>query len=196
MHPTQSQLCADHFNFLRLLRSLELEIACYEVASEGRLPVILDIFDYVQVYPEKWHHPIEEIAFETLLKRQAENSDVIWGMRAEHNALEEITHKVHEMFIAVANDTIVPADKLVTATRDFVARQLDHINRENRLIYPLFNKYLSTQDWDAITEKVQAKQDPLFSEHLCQEYRSLYKSILRGERGTALGATARAVNGN
>lgn len=196
MHPTQSQLCADHFNFLRLLRALELEIACYEAASEGRLGVILDIFDYVQVYPEKWHHPIEDAAFEMLLKKQADNSDVIWGVRAEHKALEEMTHKVNEMFIAVANDTIVPVDKLVTATKEFVARQLDHINSENRLIYPLFNKYLSDQDWNEITEKVQSRRDPLFNEELCEEYRSLYKSILRGERGTAMGATARAVNGN
>lgn len=193
MHPTYSQLCADHFNLLRLLRALEAEIACYEAGGgrAGRLSVILDIFDYVQVYPEKWHHPVEEALFEVLLRKQVENSELIWGMRAEHKTLESLTRHTAELFMAVANDTIVPIYKLADATREYIARQLDHINQENRLIYPLLEKNLTDEEWDDITDQVSARLDPLFNQEMRGEYAQLHRSVIRSERGVALGAIAK-----
>lgn len=196
MHPTHSQLCADHFNFLRLLRCLEAEIACYEAGntSDGRLPVILDILDYVQHYPEKWHHPLEDVVFELLLIKQVENSDHIWGIKSEHKALEELTRRAVELFTAVANDAVVSRDELLGVAREFIQRQLDHINRENRLIYPLLGRYISPREWDEITKKVEARHDPLFTKSVREEYRNLYHTIVQSERGLALGATARGID--
>ena len=189
MHPTHKQLHMDHFNVLRLLRTLELEIACYEAGEEraARLAVILDIFDYVQVYPEQWHHPIEEELFEILLCKQVENSALIWGVRAEHKALEQLTRHASELFTAVANDTVIPIQKLTENAREFIARQLDHINQENCLLYPLFEKYISETEWNVITDRVKARLDPLFCDGMQREFGRLYRSILRSERGVALG---------
>lgn len=215
MHAYQSQLYADHYNFLRLLRFLESEIACYESDNEGqaRLDVILDMFDYFQTYPERWHHPFEDAMFELLLIKQVPNADQIWSLKSEHKKLEQLTHHASELFSSVANDIVVPMDELVNATREFIHRQQEHINLENRYVYPLLDEHLNDSDWHAIGKKVRSRVDPLFSlqedesvkqaqdlsssqwqreRALKAEYRNLYRSIMQAERGVALGATARA----
>ncbi len=215
MHAYQSQLYADHYNFLRLLHFLESEIACYEADLERhpRLDVILDIFDYIQTYPERWHHPFEDAIFELLLIKQVPSADQIWGLKSEHKKLEQLTQQASELFSSVANDVVVPVEELVDVTREFIRRQQEHINIENRIAYPLIEQYLTEKDWDAVGKKVRAKIDPLFTLAAAQsddqvadlassqwlrdralkaEYRNLYKTIMQMERGVSIGATARA----
>lgn len=189
MHPTQSQLHADHYNFLRLLACLQSEIACFEIdqTSQLRLPVILDILDYVQVYPERYHHPLENKVFELLLVKNAPNADVIWGTRAEHTALEKITQEANQLFTAVANDTVVPMTELIEVAKGFFERQLDHINIENRIIYPLMDRYIAFDEWEEITQEVVKRGDPIFDAAVREEYHHLYRSILRAERGVVMG---------
>lgn len=226
MHPLQSQLYADHYNFLRLLTFLEAEIACYEANSldmdngrHARLAVVLDILDYIQTYPERWHHPLENAAFERLLIKQVPNSDQIWGLKSEHKKLEALTHKAMSLFASVANDVVVPVEELVKAAREFIQRQQEHISLENKLAYPLMTEYLSDTDWDDLGRQVSRKIDPLFGgeqntgdavatktiDHsrlldkdraLHSEYRNLYKMIMQAERGVATGVSARAKNYN
>ncbi len=219
MHAFQSQLYADHYNFLRLLRFLEAEISCYESGSthQARLPVILDIFDYIQAYPERWHHPIEDAVFELLLIKQVPHSDIVWGLKSEHKKLEELTHKASQLFSSVANDTVVPVNELLNTTKEFILRQIDHINTENKIAYPLLEKYISDAEWEQVGEKVQRKRDPLFSEEnqvkeigsvginenqtvnqafdhtLKKEYQNLYKIIMQTDRLKSSAATARAI---
>ena len=216
MHVYQSQLYADHYNFLRLLHFLESEIACYEAGSErhARLDIILDIFDYIQNYPERWHHPFEDAIFELMLIKQVPQSDQIWGLKSEHKKLEKLTHHASELFASVANDVVVPVEELVNVSLEFIRRQQEHINIENRIVYPLFDQYLSQNDWETIGSQVAAKLDPMFMQEvdpngsekkssqrqqrdqaIKAEYRNLLKHIMQAERGTQFGTTARAKDG-
>ncbi len=195
MHVTQSQLYADHFNMLRLLRCLEVEVAhCEEDHCwSERLSIILDIFDYVQTYPQAWHHPLEDAVFALLLIKQVPNSEQVWAVKAEHKKLEALTRQASQLFTSVANDSVVPVDELVGASREFVNRQLDHIDRENRLIYPLFDEYISFEEWEMITVKVAAMADPLFDHRIRAEYEELYHHIMLAEKSFTGGVVARAL---
>jgi len=195
MHPTQSQLYADHYNFLRLLRCLESELTCYEAdqAGHAKLAVILDIFEYVQFYPQKFHHPIEDLVFELLLIKQVECSEDIWAVKSEHKKLEELTRRAAQLFISVANDTVVAVDDLITVTREFINRHVDHINKENRLVYPLLEKIISDLEWDEVTKKVRENNISLFDGSIHKEYKNLYKAIIQAERRVVIDGTAKPI---
>jgi hemerythrin-like domain-containing protein len=196
MHPTQSQIFADHHNFLRLLRCLEAEIACYEAdeAWSANLPVILDIFDYVQFYPEQYHHPLEDALFELLLAKQVGDAAQIRAMQVEHKTLEALTRKASQLFTSVANDSVVPVHELVRVTREFLDKQIAHINREHHLLCPLLAESVSDAEWDAIAATVaRHKKDPLFDKAIIDEYENLYHAILQAESSVVIGATARPI---
>ncbi|MCW8194302.1 hypothetical protein F6455_05855 [Proteobacteria bacterium 005FR1] len=196
MHPAQSQLFADHHNFLRLLRCLEAEVSYYEFHQSWRahISVILDIFDYVQFYPEQYHHPLEDEVFDLLLDKGVGDARELWAMKSEHKELEALTHRASNLFNMVANDNPVPADLLVTVTREFLIKQLEHINRENRHVYPLMAEHVSDAEWDSMLASVVHRKDPLFGKGIIAEYRDLYNAITKAESGVMAGATARAIN--
>lgn len=195
MHPIQSQLYADHHNLLRLLHCLEAEIAGYEAGHPyNHLSVILDIFDYVQFYPEQYHHPLEDELFSLLLHKQVENREHILALKAEHKELEALTRKASQLFSLVANDNVVPVNELVGVSREFLNRQIDHIVRENRGVYPMLSKTVSDGEWDSVAAAVAQRKDPLFGKGIMDEYRNLYSAILEAESGIAQGATARAIS--
>lgn len=195
MHSTQSQLFADHHNFQRLLNCFEAELAWYEKDQPWRanLAIILDIFDYIQFYPETYHHPSEEAVYELLLQKEVEQSEVIRALKAEHRELEEVTRRARTLFNAIANDSVVPVNKLVEVSREFLERQREHIRRENEIIYPLLSAHVSHEEWERVTQELEEQRDPLFSEAIEEEYSSLYDAILEAE-GDVIGATARAIN--
>ena len=202
MHFFQSQLYADHYNLLRLLKLLDDEVACYQddLGNHARLDVILSIFDYVQTYPEKWHHPIENAAFELLLVKQVPHSDQIWSLKSEHKKLEKLTREANQLFNNVANDIIVSADELVKTTREFIHRQREHIAIENKLIYPLLEKYISDQEWEEMADSIKERKNaPTEYPHAKAvenkiEYQDLLRVILKTEYGNALGAAARGIS--
>ncbi|MGI1678548.1 MAG: hemerythrin domain-containing protein [Cellvibrionaceae bacterium] len=196
MHPIQSQLYADHYNHLRLLRFLEAEVDCFESGEDWhvRLPVILEVFDYLHAYPERRHHPVEEAAFELLLKKNAGNSADIWGIRAEHKKLEELTRKANQLFVAVANDIVVSRDELVFVTKEFLNRQFEHIYRENFEIYPVFEKEINDSEWDNINLKVDKQFGVQAKNVFCDDYKNLYKTILRFDKENNPEAIARSIN--
>lgn len=195
MHPTQSQLFADHHNFQRLLNCFEFELAWYEKDQPWRadLAVILDIFDYIQFYPETYHHPTEEGIYELLLEKASEHADLINELKAEHRELEEITRQARLLFNAIASDSVVPMQKLLEVSREFLARQREHMKRENEFIYPLLSQHVSYEEWEHVTGELEQARDPLFSQAIEDEYSSLYDAILEAE-GDEIGATARAIN--
>ena len=71
MHTVQRQLHTDHFHLQRLLNCLSHEIKCYEYDSLEHvdLTVILSALDYVHDYPDKWHHPAEDVIFSKLQQK-------------------------------------------------------------------------------------------------------------------------------
>lgn len=197
MHPTQSQLFADHHNFTRLLRCMEIELGHYEADEpwKANLTAILEILDYVQFYPEQYHHPMEDAMAELLLAKKVANEEEIHSMRAEHKALEALTRRTSQLFNSVANDSVVPTQELVRVGREFLQRQMAHIDRENHYIYPLMREHLTDLEWDQISAAVEQRKDPLFSRAILDEYRDLYRTIVQSESEVNVeGATARAIN--
>jgi len=193
MHPLQRQLYKDHYHFQRLLYCLQKEINCYDADTEEspNLPVILDALDYVQTYPERWHHPIEDVIFNCLLEKDITERAAIESLLAEHKELEHLTKRACQLFTAVANDCVVPIDELTDVARQFILRQSAHLDRENELVYPLMNQYLSQDDWDRIAQSLEQIADPLFDKPLQADYENLYQSIVEMENDPLVSVNAR-----
>ncbi len=183
MHALQRQLYRDHYHFQRLLYCLQREINCYGPKSTrpAKLSVILDALDYVQVYPEKWHHPVEDVIFRRLLDKEITERELIESLLAEHESLEQLTPRVSQLFLAVANDCVVPAQELRSAAQEFIDRQSQHLDTENDLIYPLIDQYLTDEDWGQVAASLDAMADPLFDKPLQDDYQNLYRYIVEME---------------
>ncbi len=184
MHAIEKQLYRDHYHLQRLLAHLSQEVENYEcgMASSVELPLILDTLDYIRFYPERWHHPMEDKIFDRMLAKHPSEAEFITQVQLEHGQLSQLTRYMSQLFDAVANDCIVPVTELVRTTREFIQRQQAHIDRENEMVYPLMEKYLTESDWEELEAEISTEQDPLFDAPLKADYQNLFMRVVEGNK--------------
>lgn len=175
------QLREDHKNLVKVLDVLEREIALYDTREESGtekpdITLILDIMDYVQHYPERFHHPLEEAAFDYLNEHQLGNAEAIAGIRSEHKVLEIGSSKVRTLIDSINLGEPVALDKLHEALANFHQEQLDHLRREERTVFKDIHD-LDDAASDEILARIELKQDPLFAEAATQQFEELIKYI-------------------
>ncbi len=180
MHPIEKQLHLDHYHISRLLHCLQRNISTYQTegAWSEHLALILEALDYIKVYPEHWHHPVEDKIFAHIVKSYPKYADIVRALHVEHAELERLTKQLNQLFEAIANDSVVPMDQLSRLTREFLTRQLVHIEQENELVYPLMSQCLSETDWSVLEQEIDEIQDPLFGEELREEYQLLHRYVM------------------
>ncbi len=184
MHKIHHRLNTDHYHIQQLLDCFGYEIDCYDFDSKrsADLEIILSALDYIQTYPEKWHHPAENIIYDRLLKKQVSQSTLIKQLQSEHEKIFQATKKLQEMFDHVAEDCIIPADQLLTRSRDYIQLQSQHVEKENEHIYPLMHTAFSEDEWHEIEDEIKTQNDPLFDIPSKKEYHHLYRHIMDMEK--------------
>ncbi len=188
MHRIQLQLHTDHHHLQLLLDCLSLEIDCYDFDSKrpADLSIMLSAIEYINEYADKWHHPTEDIIFDRLLEKDIPESKLIKQLKNEHKDIIIETDKINQIFEMVAEDCIIPADKLISGVRHFISLQRTHIEKENEFVYPLMEKLFTKKEWKEIAVDVKIQNDPLFSKPSKKEYEQLYRYImnLKNEKQT------------
>ncbi|SHF16693.1 Hemerythrin-like domain-containing protein [Microbulbifer donghaiensis] len=173
------QLCRDHKHMQQLLDAFEKLL--HQLGRSDRDPatlsLILDALDYLSVYPDKWHHPTEELVFARLLTKPAHDRDAIYSAQMQHERIAAATKHMSGLFYAVANDSAVERHTLVDACTNYLQLQREHMELENRVIFPQIELYLTDTDWDAIRTQIGTQQDPLFNDDTRKTYESLRQHL-------------------
>lgn len=190
MNKIVEQLHEDHKQLVRILFHLEKEVKALSglAAPAGSLEVIINILDYIQEYPEIWHHPTEDVLFEVLLDKDVGGVAVLTELMEEHSMLELLTANLHEYINKIAVDAPdrerALAMRFVKSTSDYISRQLNHMERERQQLFPLVDMHLNQSDWDLIQQRLD-KQLPSTDETALEYYRSFYQSIANTHPVTA-----------
>ncbi|MCV6620731.1 MAG: hemerythrin domain-containing protein [Cellvibrionaceae bacterium] len=184
MHPVYRQLCSDHRHIQRLLHCMRTIINPLgaEGVSPERLELLLDIVEYIKTYPEYWHHPIEDQVFSLLLLKRVPESELLREIICDHGRMEKQTAELEHFLRSIAQGCVVPIKNLKTLAELYIHNQADHIEKENKWVYPLMEQHLQDEDWQWIAEKLPAIEDPLFGEKRRKDYENLYSNIVAGEQ--------------
>jgi hemerythrin-like domain-containing protein len=180
------QLNEDHRQLVRILYHLEREVKAFggltKVASN--LESILDILDYIQVYPEIWHHPTEDVIYEALLEKDIPDLKQLADTLEEHATLELLTENLQEYINLIAADRGVSVVRFIKSTHDYINRQLQHMEKEQKYLFPLMEQYLDQQDWKKIKQRLKGLQC-LLEEPRLQKYQAFYKGLANTNLVTA-----------
>lgn len=180
------QLNQDHRQLVRVLYHLERAIKSLSGLGKpgASLAQILDILDYIQVYPEIWHHPTEDVIYELLLQKEIPNPERLANCIEEHGILELLTENLHSYLdqVAAGNDALKL--RLIKAGGEYVKRQLDHMEHEQKTLFPLMEQYLDESDWESIRERLKSRQ-PIDDVRQVERYQTLYRQIAESSAITA-----------
>lgn len=172
----------------RIIRSehfeLNLVLACLQqlVQEAGRQPdfeVLYLILDYIEGFPETFHHPKEEAhLFAAVRRRKPDAGPLIDRLCDEHAQGVELMTELREALNAYAGDPAA-AGRFHEAAMRYVALERAHMRCEEQEILPLALEVLTREDWQEIAAAFLSNQHPLLNPKRQRQFDKLFGTILR-----------------
>lgn len=154
-----ASLKAEHQRFARLLALAE-----EEVAGDGRAPdleLLREVFAYMTSYPDRFHHPREDLLFARLAARAPATCADVEDLRRLHRLVAERGARLLADLTAAVERTPAPRSVVEPAVQEYVALFREHMEVEERL-FPLAWAHLRREDCDRVRAVVVTEDDPIF----------------------------------
>jgi hemerythrin-like domain-containing protein len=175
-------LLEEHRSIEKLLGVLEHELEIFDRGERPDYEVLQTIIDYFLDFPEACHHPKEEAIFARLMARDAAAAKGFGDVEAEHESESRRLHSVARAVQSVLADQEFLRESFHIAMQDFIVHQRQHLEKEERLLFPAALKALRPEDWTEIDARLDDRQDPLLDSALEEKFRNLQSCILRWEQ--------------
>jgi hemerythrin-like domain-containing protein len=131
----------------------------------------------MQNYSDRVHHPLEDVAYARLVKRDPETQSIVDRLLQEHRVIatagEELLNRMQE----AAGDVLAPRAALEAATATYLVYYRHHLSTEERDVMPRAAQALTKEDWDAVAATTPASSDPLFGDHVLERFGTLREKI-------------------
>ena len=175
-------LLEEHRTIVRLLRAVEHQVAVFSVEGEPDYDVLVGAADYFIDFPDRCHHPKEDVILARLRDLHPVEAAGVGGLFAEHRKLHELAHRFRETVGLLLNHNDVARDVIVAAAQGFVTEKRRHLLGEEEGFLPLADALLTPQDWSAIEDELTQRSNPLFGSAEAT-FRTLSNRLLTWEAG-------------
>jgi hemerythrin-like domain-containing protein len=154
----------EHRNIEKLLRVLERELDVFARGERPDYEVVHAVIAYFQVYPDAYHHPLEDRVFEKLRVRDSTAAAKIGDLAADHQRGAERLRRVAQAVESVLADRELLRQTVNDIIRDFIEQERRHMTMEEQVFFPAAINALEPTDWAEIASRLRDRSDPLFSE--------------------------------
>ena len=168
---------AEHSHFARLLDLLEQQVAAFHADDRPNYELMFNVVSYLRYFPDRYHHPREDVAFARMARREPELKPLIDRLLQEHRVIAAAGAELLKYLEQVVEDVMVERAKVEAAAATYLVYYRGHLALEDREIVPRAEKLLTPQDWEAVVAAVPAGADPLFGENFEPRYRELRRQI-------------------
>lgn len=172
----------EHANILKLIRTLERQVALFEKAGVPDDDIIEGIADYFLSFPDLYHHPKENLVFAKLRERDPAAAEKIGDLQREHEEIASRTRDFTTAMRSAPGDERVPEIPFEKRAQDFIDFQKAHMEKEERHFFPAALEVLTPEDWEELEAKMTDQEDPLFGERVGERYEALHANILQWEQ--------------
>ena len=167
---------ADHSNYARLLDLVEQQLHASQAGQRPDYELMRLAVYYLRHYPDRFHHPREDVAFRRLVQRDPQlRSDVEWCIR-EHALIAEAGEKLLTCLNQIIAGDEVERTGLKAAVATYLAYYRHHLSVEEHQIIPRAVELLRPDDWAAVND-IPAEPDPLFGTEIDARYSELRRQI-------------------
>ncbi|HLV21336.1 MAG TPA: hemerythrin domain-containing protein [Polyangiaceae bacterium] len=173
-------LLEQHQRFDKLLAVLEAEVIALGRGDDPDFDLLRDVFFYMTRFPDRVHHPLEDLAFEKLAERAPDLRPRCVELHRQHQDLAArgaaFSQRLED---ALRGRRIVRRDAIEQPAREYVELFRGHMDAEERQVFPACRQHLTAADWDELRDRVQSEDDPLFGGRVQATYQRLHRQIVR-----------------
>ena len=177
-------LLEEHRNIDKLLLVLEHELEVFDRSEEPDYEILRAVIEYFQDYPENCHHPKEDVVFEKLKLRDPAAAERIGDVEAEHKIETQRLRRLVEAVEEILAGREFLRQTFHDVVFEFIKHQRQHMDKEERLLFPAAVQRLRPEDWAAIDARLEDRKDPLFNGAVETKFQALQRTIMRWQRET------------
>ena len=178
MKPILDKLHTDHKNFIKLLNFLEKQLEILKNCGRSDFELTLDAIRYMKEYPDLIHHPLENVVFKYFLEHHKEVYDELTALLHEHEEMPALTERLLEMLQNTLSGVPQERERLCSYLKEYITKQVEHMNREEAQVYPVINSTLTDKEWSEIKSDLENVDDPLFGENIKKSYQALLQKVV------------------
>ena len=172
-----SRLYNDHNRILKILNLLEIQLIglCRKKTTDYQVMHTLVV--YLQEYPEKAHHPLEDELYSMIIKSGVvDENDFVKDLIKDHTEIEEVTRDLREIIEDDLYGKSENMDHLIKKLSNFISKQRKHLLTEEMTLFPLIESRVALRDYELV-EARYAIADNSVGMRTDQDYESLERKL-------------------
>ncbi len=143
----------EHIYMFGLLDSLDQQVGLIVNGRDADYALLLDIIDYMQNFPDRYHHPKEDLIYQRMALRDETIASEVAALLDEHRQLVGLSNRVAEAIDDVhMMPTVLNKARVGELCNDYGACLRHHINIEESKILPRALEVLRQEDWFLIEQ--------------------------------------------
>jgi hemerythrin-like domain-containing protein len=139
--------------------------------------------DYMASWPDRYHHPREDLIYSRVAELDAKAADEVDTLQRDHDQTAERGKKLLQD-IEAWREGELGSRALVKHGREYISHSYEHMNVEEKVVFPHIEAVLTLEDWRELAEddSLHALSLPIFGPRVQREFRSLARRLRRGVR--------------
>lgn len=168
---------AEHVDFVRLLNILESQIGLFHEGTQPDYQLMLDIVYYLTHFPDRFHHPREDVAFVKLAERDRSARALVHRLLGEHQVIAASGKQLQEQLEGVLAGATLARQSVEITAATYYSYYRQHMLGEETHLFSRLEKVLRVEDWKSVRDAIAAGVDPLFGTKVKERYRDLRRQI-------------------
>lgn len=173
------KLQSEHTNFAKLLDLLETQIGLFHRGDQPDYNMVLDIFYYMTHYPDRFHHPKEDLVFARLAERDSSTRFAVEDLARQHRGIAESGSRFLDNLNAALAGGMLTRASVEIPGLEYVTFYRSHMEMEERELFPVARTLLRDDDWAQIGVVIESAKDPLFGPQVEKRFRTIHQQIAR-----------------
>lgn len=188
--PLIRALQAEHRHISSVMQLFGEQLKAIEGGQLVDTHVVYEIMDYMVSWPDRFHHPREDLVYGRVAELDPRVADNVDSLQRDHDATARSGREVLRTIERWREGELSGAE-VVRAGQAYVDHMYEHMNTEEKLVFPQIEEVLSAEDWRELADddRLSPVADPVFGPRVQRDFRNmarkLRRSVRRGvERGT------------
>jgi hemerythrin-like domain-containing protein len=188
--PLLRALYAEHRHIASVMQLFSEQLDAIEAGELVDTHVVYEIMDYMVTWPDRFHHPREDLIYGRVSELDAAAADNVDSLQRDHDYMAKAGQEVLRN-IQLWRDGELTGGLLVKGGRAYVQHMYEHMNSEEKVVFPQIEGVLSVGDWAELQQddRLRPVADPVFGQRVQREFRNMARKLRSGirrgvERGT------------
>ncbi len=181
--PLMMTLRAEHTHMATIMQLFAEQLTAIEGGELVDTHVVYEIMDYMVTWPDRFHHPREDLIYNRVAEVDAGAADDVDTLQRDHDHTGKVGRSllrdIGRWRLGEISGTVV-----VKSGRGYIDHIHEHMNLEEKLVFPRIEATLTLQDWRELAEdnELQAVGDSVFGPLVQREFRNMTRKLRRSLR--------------